>query len=86
MLELDKVLSVEDESEDGVRLELVLNVELDKLVDVESVLELSSSTELIPSNPLPLRKLTESSSVLNFKSAGTPSAPPRASISLSSSS
>jgi hypothetical protein len=80
LLDVESVDCVDVDCDDGVKLELVLNVEDD------SVLVLSSSADRHRKSPAPLRNRTAPSFVQNFRSAGTPSTPPRLSISRSSSS
>jgi hypothetical protein len=83
LLDVESVDCVDIDCDDGVKLELVLNVEDDSELEVESVLVLSSSFDRHRRSPPPL---LNSSLVQNFKSAGMPSTPPRLSISRSSSS
>ena len=86
LLDVDNVDCVDVDCDDGVKLELVLNVEDDRVLEDDSVLVLSSSADRHRKSPAPLRNRTAPSFVQNFRSAGTPSTPPRLSISRSSSS
>lgn len=86
LLDVESVDCVDVDCDDGVKLELVLNVDDDRLLDVDSVLVLSSSADRMRKSPPPLTKGIALSFVQNFRSAGKPSTPPRLSISRSSSS